>query len=576
MSRFPVFWAGRAALAGSAIFAMSFAVTAQTQTPPKSGPTLSARPGQRNPQPLPAPVDGAIRLSLDQAVALAIANNEDLNVFINAAESSNYLLLSSEGIFDPVLGAFANRNHDETPSSSALSGAPVALKLDTYNFGANVTQLAPWGGTFQLGTTGGRSATNSSFASVNPAFNAGLSVQFSQPLLRNFGYTATKWAIWISRNTRDRAYQDFVRGIQTGVNAVEQAYWDLVYAYENLAVKKESLTIAQDLNRITKIRIDVGSLAPIDITQTEVGIAQAEQDIITAEGLIGDATDRIKRQLNFDAASWPQPIIPTDKVQLESLKIDVEQGTQEALARRPEIMAQAYTTDSERIRYEYWSNQTLPAVNLVGSYGTLGQGGTFFFSPCAVPGDVRCPDPNNPPPPVIIADNGLGNAYHQSINRIFPNWSIGLNISYPILNRFARGQRGAAKYSWESNRALLTTTQQDVIVDVRRTARDLDVAQRQIVATAKGRELAERNLDAEKKKFDNGMTTSFQVNQIQRDLSAARTLELQALVLYRKAIAAYHTAIADILEWKGIQVQGIPEAAPLPMEASAAVPAPTR
>jgi outer membrane protein TolC len=115
-----------------------------------------------------------------------------------------------------------------------------------------------------------------------------------------------------------------------------------------------------------------------------------------------------------------------------------------------------------------------------------------------------------------------------------------------------------------------------VIVDVRRTARDLDVAQRQIVATAKGRELAERNLDAEKKKFDNGMTTSFQVNQIQRDLSAARTLELQALVLYRKAIAAYHTAIADILEWKGIQVQGIPEAAPLPMEASAAVPAPTR
>jgi outer membrane protein TolC len=330
------------------------------------------------------------------------------------------------------------------------------------------------------------------------------------------------------------------------------------------------------LNRITKIRIDVGSLAPIDITQTELGIAQAEQDIITAEGLIGDATDRIKRQLNFDTASWPEPIVPTDKVQLEPLKIDVGQGTQEALTRRPEILAQAYTTDSERIRYEYWSNQTLPAVNLTGSYGAVGQGGQFFFDPCVIPGDPRCPDPTNPPPPIVIANNGLGNAYHQSLNRLFPNWSIGLNISYPILNRYAKGQRGAAKYSWESNRALLTTTQQDVIVDVRRAARDIDQAQRQIVATQKGRELAERNLDAEKKKFDNGMTTSFQVNQIQRDLSAARTLELQALVVYRKAVAAYHTAIADILEWKGIQVQGIPEATPPPVEASAAVAAPAR
>src|SRR5262249_49794400 len=156
-----------------------------------------------------------------------------------------------------------------------------------------------------------------------------------------------------------------------------------------------------------------------------------------------------------------------------------------------------------------------------------------------------------PPPPLVIANNGLGSAYRQSINRLFPNWSIGLNISYPILNRYAKGQRGWAKYAMEAGKATLTTTQQDVIVNVRNAARAIDTAQRQIVATGKGRELAERNLDAEKKKFDNGMTTSFQVNQIQRDLSAARVTELQALVIYRKAIAAYHLAIADILDWKG-------------------------
>ena len=229
-----------------------------------------------------------------------------------------------------------------------------------------------------------------------------------------------------------------------------------------------------------------------------------------------------------------------------------------ALARRPEVLAQAYATDSDRIRYEYWSNQTLPRLDLVGSYGNAGLDGT-----------VR--DQNGG----IVAVNGLGDAFGQVFDRSFKNWSIGINIAYPIFNRYARGQRGFARYTWESDKALLTTTQQDVIVEVRAAARAIETAQRQIVAAQKGRELAERNLDAEKKKFDNGMTTSFQVNQIQRDLSAARTLELQALVVYRKAIAAYHTAIADNLEWKGIAVEGLPEASPpaVPSADSVAAPA---
>ena len=552
MRRFPLWRLRRFALALCGFVAFAGAAS------PQQGPSISARPGQRVARPLPAPVNGSIRLSLDEAIALAVANNQDLNVAVNAAEASQWNLMTTEGIFDPVIGAFANRNHDEQPASSVLQGAAVGVS-DTYNFGANVTQLAPWGGVFSLGTTGGRSATNSTFFLINPSFNAGLTATVTQPLLRNFGKAATKWQIYIANNTRDATYQTFVRSIQTGINNVEQAYWDLVYAYQNLEVKKESLRIAQDLNRITKIKIDVGSLAPIDITQTEVGIAQAEQDIITAEGQIGDAEDRIKRQLNFAPGSWPQPITPTDNVHSEPATIRAEEGVQTALAKRPEVLAQAYAADSDRIRYEYWSNQVLPKVDLIGSYGNAGLDGTVH-------------DQNNN----VIAVNGLGDAYHQVFDRSFKNWSIGLNISYPILNRTARGERGFAKYTWESDKALLTTTQQNVIVEVRAAARAIETAQRQIVAAQKGRELAEKNLDAEKKKFDNGMTTSFQVNQIQRDLSAARTLELQALVVYRKAIAAYHAAIADNLDWKGISIEGMPEAAPPPLPGPEAVAAPAQ
>jgi outer membrane protein TolC len=478
-----------------------------------------------------------------------LANNQDLNIAVSNAEATQYFLLATEGIFDPVLGAFFERNHEEQPASSQLVGAVIGVN-DNYNYGVEVTQLAPWGGSFSLGTNGGWFKTNSEFYDINPSYNAGMRVTFSQPLLRNFGFTPTKWQIYIAKNDRDASYQRFIRSIQTGVNSVEQAYWDLVYAYQNLEVAKETLRIAQDLNRITKIRIDVGSLAPIDITQTEVGIAEAEQQIITAEGQIGNFQDALKRLMSFDPAQYTIPIIATDSVRVEPATVRVEEGMRTALDRRPEIVAQAYAVDSGRVQYEYWSNQTLPGVNLFGSYGNNGLDGTF----------------TNPNPPPAQITNGLGDAYGQVFDRSFKSWSIGLNVSYPILNRYAKGQRGAAKYLLESSRATLTTTQQNVIVEVRDAARAIDTAKRQIAATGKGRELAERNLDAEKKKFDNGMTTSFQVNQIQRDLSAARTRELQALVIYRKAVAAYHNAIADNLEWRGISVEGIPEATPPPME----------
>jgi len=524
---------------------------------------LSAVPGQRSAVPFPAGDKEGVRLTLDQAIGLALSNNQDLNVTINAAEASQYQLLSADGIFDPLLQGYANRNHQETPSSSALSGAPLSVNQDTYNYGGSVTQLAPWGGTFSLGTSGGRLATNSSFYDVNPSFNAGLLLTMSQPLLRNFGMTATKWQIYIAKNQRDTAYQQFVRNVQTGIDSVEQAYWDLAYAYENLKVKLESKAIAVELNRITKIKIDVGSLAPIDIVQTEVNIATADQDIINAEGAIGLAQDQLKRLITVDPAKWvTDPIIPVDPVRVNQERFQLEEGMSTALARRPEILEAAYTVDSQKVRLDYWTNQVLPSLNLVGNYGTNGQGGTFFFDQC----NSLTPPPacsNVPPPqPIVIANNGLGSAYNQVLNRTFQNWSIGLTVSYPIFNRYAIGQRGAARYTLDSNKAALTTTEQNVVVEVRNAHRAIDTAEKQIVAAAKGRELAERNLDAARKKYENGMTTGFEVSQLQTSLSDARSRELNALVIYRKAVSAYHDAIADNLEWKAIKIEGLPEMTP--------------
>ena len=543
MKRFPKFRAVRAALAAAVLSGIAAAALAQT------GPAISSRPGERTPRPLP-PVSGTegIRLTLDEAVALAVANNQDLNVSVNAAEASRYILLSNMGIFDPLAEASFLRSHAEEPATSQLVGADVS-QSDTTNILARVTQLAPTGGTYSLGFDARRSKTNSTFFFVNPSWTSGLTLSVNQPLLRNFGRDATTWQIRIARNSRDSSYQGFVRSVQTAVNLTELAYWDLVYAIRNLAVKQEALTVAQDLNRITRIKIDVGSLAPIDITQTEVGIATAEQDIIIAESLIGDAQDRLKRLLSVSPDQWTIPIIPTDEVHTDQPGVDLEQGIAMAFARRPEIITAQYNVDSDRIRYEFWRNQTRPQLDLVGTYGTSGIGGTTT---------IRDEQGN-----IISRETGgFGDAFQQVLDRDFKNWSIGLNFSYPILNRRARGQRGAALYTWESNKAQLNSIEQNVLLEVRTAARDIETAKRSIAAAQKSRELAERNLDAERKKFENGMTTSFQVNQIQNDLSAARSAELQALAVYRKALSAYHYATADILDWKGIQIEDLPASEP--------------
>jgi len=540
MKRFPNRWTAVPAAAAIGLAALSPAAAGQQR------PVVSARSGQRSTREMPAPTQGGIPLSLDQAIGLALANNQDLNVTVNAAESTRFSLFQNQGIFDPLVSASVSRSHTEQPATSTLVGANVNTS-DFTDARAQVSQLAPTGGTFTLGFAGNKTTTNSSFSFINPSYSSGVTLSMNQPLLRNFGPRTTTWLIRIARNTRDSSYQDFVRSVQTTVNAVEQSYWDLVYALQNLEVKKESLRIAQDLNRITRIKIDVGSLAPIEITQTEVGIATAEQDIITAEGLIGDSQDRLTRLLNVDPVRWSAtPIVPTDQVRGEDVQIQLEEGTKTALARRPEILSLAYFVDSDQIRYDYYKNQVLPGLNLTASYGNPGIGGTT----------------HDPDTGAILSTGDFGDAFRQVIDRKFKNWSVGLNFSYPILNRAARGAYGASKYLWESDKARLTTTQQNVLVEVRAAARAIDTARRSIVAASKGRELAEKNLDAVKKKYDNGMSTSFEVTQIQRDLSAARTNELQALTVYRKALAAYHFATADILDWKGVQVEGLPETTP--------------
>jgi outer membrane protein TolC len=500
--------------------------------------TVPIATGARKPEPLPA--GDRIQISLEQAIRLALENTLDLNVASLSYEKAAFGIGSAQGTFDPFVELDASASRNQQPTYSRIQAADTKTQYGNVIFGG----LLESGASYNLTWANSR---NDSFIEgvtlFNPTYRTSLTVGATQPLLRNFGSTVNTRYVVQAKYGRDSSAWGFVTAVQTVVQLVENAYWDLAYARALLNARKEALDRAKDLNRITQIKIDVGTLAPIDIVQTEVTVAQREQDIITAEGQIGDAEDRLKRLLNVrNLPDWQRPIVTTDLPKMEPITISVEEGMKNALQTRPEIRQNLIDIESKKLTLAFNQNQVKPRLDLSASYGYAGIGTQYT----GVLGDGSNGNLN------------YGDALSNLFNRDFPTWTVGLVLSVPIQNRTYKNNLAIAATDLDLSRTSLILLKQNLWLEVRTAARTVDTALRSIEAAKKARELAERNVDAEKKKFENGMTTSFQVSQIQNDLTNARATELQTYAVYLKSRVAWHKAIGDLLEWKNVTLEGLP------------------
>ncbi|MBK9088500.1 MAG: TolC family protein [Holophagales bacterium] len=516
-------------------------------TPFWSGAALAADPGarvivpigsgQRQAQPLPE--GEKIELTLAQAIEFALRNALDLDVASLSYQRTGFSIGSASGVFDPNLTGSVNATSRETPTTSSFQ-AP-ASKSQRFDLG--IGGLTEFGTEYSLGFGGVRSdsptkTTIPGYVEINPTFSSSLTASVTQPILRGFGRDVNTRLVVQSRLGQDAAAWDFVASVQTAVQLVENAYWDLVYANANLESKKEALDRAKDFNRITKIKIDVGALAPIEIVQTEVTIAQREQEIILAEGQIGDAQDRLKRLLNVtDLSTWNRPIVPTDRPAEEKVEIDVEAGIRSAIEVRPEVKQALINIESRKISLVYNRNELKPRLDARGGYGLSGVGY------------------NND---LVKEGSSYSDAFSQIGSWDYPNWSVGLNFSVPLRNRTAKANAAIAATDLDLARTNLALLKQNLSLEVRTAARNVDTARRSVAAAKKARELADRNLDAERKKFDNGMTTSFTVAQVQNDLTSARSNELLAIAGYLKSMVSWHKAVGDLLPTKNVELAGLP------------------
>jgi outer membrane protein TolC len=296
---------------------------------------------------------------------------------------------------------------------------------------------------------------------------------------------------------------------------------------------------------MNQVQVEVGTKAPLELVQSEAGIATRQEEIIRVRAAVDDAADELRRLLNLeDAAHWATPILPTTAPEIDRIAVDLEKALGMALADRPELAAQRLAVETLEIDERFFRNQKLPTVDVQLRYGYNGTGGDVVLT--------RDPETGEP---VEVDDGGYSDALQQITDRDFKGWQLGVNFAYPLQNRTARANHTIARLAVERGSTQLQDLELQVRTEVRQAARGVETAAQQIDSARKSRELAERNLEAEQKKYENGLSTSFQVLEIQEDLSAARSREVNAITGYRRALVRYYRAVGQLLQANGVELE---------------------
>jgi outer membrane protein len=503
-------------------FAASTSVSAQTR--PVRGVLLPAAVQQAQ----QTVTDGRQirRLTADEAVRLAAENNLGIQIarFDPQIESLN--VLQAQTAWTPTLNSSMQQNSNTSPPNSFLSGAQGALDTDQFSMTTNIQQLTPWGATYAVGFDGARSTSNNFFSNFNPQLRSSLSLNYTQPLLRGFKIDNVRQQIQLSRKNREIADVSVRQTLSTTSWSVRNAYWDLAYQIASLQVARQSLELAEESQRNTQSRVDAGTTPPIDIVEAEAEVWQRREAVILAEAQIATAEDTLRTLVYnpSDADFWTIRIEPTDLPPFEASAVDVDGAIRNALDRRTDLQQTKKSIEANDVSIRFLRNQTLPDVNAQFDYGLSAIGGVQF---------VRAPGIGLSPGDIIGEQSrGLGSVLTDLLTNDFPAWTASVNFSYPIGTSQEQANLARVRLQRTKTETQLKNQELQVVTQVRQAARQVLTNQQRVQITRAAREIAERRLDAEQRKFAAGTSTNFLVFQAQRDLAVARNSELRAILDY--------------------------------------------
>ena len=525
-----------------ALLAFIAAVPASAQTRLRLPSNLFAAgqtvAGQVPAVPLPvAPLDSRgprVSLTLEDAVKRALENNLDIAVQRISQQVFDVNIASIRSVYSPVLTSTVSSQTSRNASTSTISGAATLAPItnDTVVFNGAMAQDVPWGGgTFAASLDNRRQETTSLTATVNPQYTPTWAAQYTQPLLRDFKIDATRQQLLVTRINQDISDIQLQQITMNTIANVRNAYWDYVFSVQSVDVARQSLLLADELLRNNQTKVEIGTMAPIDVVQAQSQAAQQRQALVTAEGARRTAEIALKRLIVSGTADplWTSTIDPVDRPDFRPEPIDLSAATQRALGSRTDVMQARKNMEANDVTLRLLENQELPQINLQARYATTGIGGTTFETVgSGVNREV-----------VRIIPGGYGDALSTLFRNRLPTWSLGLNISYNLGTSAADASIARARIQQSQIEVQLRQLDLQVTSDVSNVAIQVQNAAERVQAAQASRELAQQQLDAENSKFGVGMSTNYQVVLAQRDLANAQNNELQAVLAYRKAVVDF-------------------------------------
>jgi outer membrane protein TolC len=469
-----------------------------------------------------------VSLTAKDCLAIALESNLDISISEYDPLISEADIGQAKGEFDPIWSLNFTESEEKSPTSTLYTvfGVPVDSIWDkTTLFDTSFEGKAPTGTMYSLNFGSIRSeSTLTELTGTGSEYRGTLDLTLSQPLLRNFGLDVNLARIRIARNNKEISEEQLALTVMDTATQVFNAYWDLVFARENVDVVRQSLRNARDLLEQNKLRVEVGDAAPFQVRQAEVGVKTREAALISTIAAVRGAEDMLKLLLDVhdNSALWDEAIVPADRPLMIMRALDEEVSYATALEKRPELIQGKAAIKNSELAVRLNRNARLPSIDLQGSYG---------FN---------------------ALQSNFGNEWDQLWGTDEWKFFYGVTGKIPVGNRVAKGAHLRSRYELEKAQLTLRKLEQAIRLEVRTAIRQVETNRKLVETNATATKLQERALEDEKKRYDVGVSTSYRVLEFEEDLARARSDEMKTLVDYRKALINLDRAEGMILERCGV------------------------
>jgi outer membrane protein TolC len=469
-------------------------------------------------------------MALQDCIQEALQHNLDVQIERYNPQISLYGLNVAYGGYDPLLNISGQHNYDVSGNSFQNGSVFLGSTSDENTFSSSIQGSLPTG--LQYDFSG---SVYQQYGTVNPGTTNALpfkdsagsiQVQLTQPLLKNFWIDKTRLTIKVAKNRLKYSEQGLRQQVITSVTAVENAYYELIYAQDNVKVQQEALKLAQTQLDQDNQRVQIGTLAILSVQQDEAQVATSRANLIAAQSTLNTDQNTLKNLLTDEYSHWhDMDVQPTATLTAPVQIFDLQDSWSKGMSERPDLLQARLNVEQQGIQLKYYRNQLFPELDLLGTYGFNGSGTQF---------------------------SGTFNQFHEGDR---PFYSYGAQISVPLGNIGPRNQYKSSKATLKQVVLQLKQFEQNVMVQIDNAVKVAQSDYQSVEATKQARVYAEAALDAEQKTYGVGKATTFEVLQYQNNLTAARSQEIRSLANYNEALANLAQEEGSTLDQFGIRIE---------------------